>query len=360
MKRHIVLSALVGLSTLSWAHDFTATTAEGQKLYFNITDSKTSTVSVTFEGPAASRRASTCTGDLNIPSKVKYNNKVYTVTSVDSKAFSGAGSLTSVILPSGVTKIGDFAFEGCSSLDKIIFPGNEVQFGEGVFFGCTGIRSVTLGSDWTKVNLQMFRWTDKLTDLIIPAKLKQLRNLKDLKSLERVQVDPNNSSYQSNDGLLYTKDGKTLLACPRGRQGKVKVIEGTEIVYQGAFIDCPRVTSVDLPATLKMISYREFSRMKGLEKIAMRSTEPISTAVKAGQEVFLFKVSSTNVELQVPKKQAKAYKKALKSEAGEYTELTGVLGKQGNSSSLTTVPMTLHADEVLPVKAIKGVKKFED
>lgn len=360
MKRHILSCALLGLCSLSWAHDFSATTADGQKLYFNITDSKSSAVCVTFEGPAASRHASNCSGEISIPAKVRFNNKVYSVTEIDSKAFAGAGSLTSIILPSGVTKIGDFAFEGCTSLDKIIFPGNEVQFGEGVFFGCTAIRSVTLGSDWTKVNLQMFRWSDKLAELTIPAKLKQVRNLKDLKALESVQVDPNNASYLSSEGLLYTKDGKTLLACPRGRQGKVKVNEGTEVVYQGAFIDCPLVTAVDLPASLKMISYREFSRMKNLENISMRAEEPIKTAVKAGQEVFLFKVASANVTLSVPKKLAKAYKNAMTAEAGEYTELQGIFGKQGNSSSLTSVPMTLHADEVLPVKAIKGVKKFED
>ena len=360
MKRHILSLALLSLCSLAWAHDFSATTSEGQKLFFNITDSKKATVSVTFEGPAATRHASACSGELNIPAKVKFNNKVYSVTAIDSKAFAGAGSLTSVTLPSGLNKVGDFAFEGCTSLDKIIFPGNEVQFGEGVFFGCSVIRSVTLGSDWTKVNLQMFRWSDKLAELTIPAKLKQLRNLKSLKALETVVVDSNNASYLTIDGLLYTKDGKTLLACPRGRKGNVKVAEGTETVIQGAFIDCPLVSSVDLPASLKIISYREFSRMKNLENITMRAAEPVKTAVKAGQEVFLFKVSSSNVTLNVPKKQVKAYKNALTAEAGEYTELPGLFGKQDNNQKLVTVPMTLHADEVLPVKAIKGVKKFED
>lgn len=360
MKRHILSFALLSLCTLTWAHDFSATTSEGQKLYFNITDSKKATVSVTFEGPAASRHASTCSGEVNIPAKVKFNNKVYAVTAIDSKAFSGAGSLTSITLPSGLTKIGDFAFEGCTSLDKIIFPGNEVQMGEGVFFGCSAIRAVTLGSDWTKVNLQMFRWSTQLTELTIPAKLKQLRNLKDLKSLETIVVDSNNSSFMTIDGLLYTKDGKTLLACPRGRKGMVKVAEGTETVMQGAFIDCPLVSAVDLPASLKVISYREFSRMKNLENITMRAEQPIKTAAKAGQEVFLFKVSSKDVTLTVQKKQVKAYKNALTAEAGEYTELSGIFGKQGNRDNLTTVPMMLHADEVLPVKAIKGVKKFEE
>lgn len=360
MKRNILSLALLSICSLSWAHDFSATTSDGQKLYFNITDSKNATVCVTFEGPAANRHAATCSGELNIPAKVRFNNKVYSVTAIDSKAFAGAGSLTSVILPSGVTKIGDFAFEACASLDKIIFPGNEVQFGEGVFFGCSAIRSVTLGSDWTKVNLQMFRWSDKLAEISIPAKLKQLRNLKDLKALQNVQVDPNNASYQSIDGLLYTKDAKTLLACPRGRQGKVKVAEGTENVLQGAFIDCPLISAVDLPASLKLISYREFSRMKSLESIMMRAADPIKTAVKAGQEVFLFKVANPQVTLFVPKKQAKAYKNALTADAGEYTELTAIVSKQGNNGNLATVPMTLHADEVLPIKSIKGVKKFQD
>lgn len=359
MKRVAFLLSflLLGCVTSLWAHDFVATGKNGQKLYFKITDARRLYVEVTYQGSITSVQPSAYSGEVTVPAKVKHNNKVYQVTGISRKAFSNAGELTGIILPSGLLSIGDFAFEGCTKLQKIVFPGNVVRFGEGVFFRCPSIAQVTLGSDWTSVNLKLFRWSDQLTSITIPAKLTSLQNLKSLKGLKTVEVDANNPNFASVDGLLYNKNKTILLGCPRAFTGAVKVAEGTTSVYWGALADCVGITSVDLPASLTSLSFREFARLDRLTTLVMRGEKPLMTAKSGNKEVFLLEVANPQqVELQVPKAVQKAYKNALCSEEGEYTEIPTNI-PEGVSPEHAVIPLQVKATELLTKKQVKG-KKF--
>lgn len=359
MKRVVFLMSILVLSgfTALRAHDFVVTGKDGQKIYFNITDAKRLYAEVTYQGSITSVLPSAYAGELTVPAKVKHNNKIYQVTGISRKAFSNAVELTGIVLPSGLSSIGDFAFEGCSKLQKIVFPGNRVQFGEGVFFRCPAISQVTLGSDWTDINLKMFRWSNQLTSITIPAKLTSLQNLKSLKGLKSVEVDANNPNFASVDGMLYNKNKTVLLGCPCAFTGTVKVAKGTTAVYWGALADCKGITSVDLPASLTSLSFREFARLEQLTAIVMRSEKPVMTAKAGSKEVLLLKVSNPRqVELQVPKSAQKVYKTALCSQEGEYTEIPGNI-PEGISPEHAVIPLQVKAGELLDKKQVKG-KKF--
>lgn len=358
MKRLLLLVCFWGYVSVTYAHDFSITIPSGQTVYFSITDNQKRYVEVTFQGKVTDDHTNDYAGAINIPSLVTFNKKVYQVTAIGKKAFSGAHALKSIVLPSGVLSIGDFAFEGCSQLESVVFPGNKVRIGEGSFFRCSSISRVTLGSDWISVNLKMFRWSDKLTTLFIPAKLTRLQNFKSLKRLRSVEVDANNPNYMSVNGLLYTKDLSVLLACPRGYIGNVRVVEGTQSVRWGALIDCPQVTSVDLPVSLRSLSFREFSRIEKLERIVMRGVDPIHTATKGSRDVFLLKVAHSNVSLAVPKSALKAYKSAVCSEEGEYSDILDHL-PEGMDPRLFELPTYVKSGEFMTKKEIEGVKSFD-
>ena len=66
------------------------------------------------------------------------------VTRIESGTFEECSSLTSINIPSGVTTIGRFAFYGCTSLTSISIPSGVTTIGEYVFYGCTSLATVTV------------------------------------------------------------------------------------------------------------------------------------------------------------------------------------------------------------------------
>lgn len=84
--------------------------------------------------------------------------------------------------------------------------------------------------------------------------------------LEWLELTEKNESYKTIDGILYSKDGKTLLRCPMGRTGEVKIPEGTKKIDKYAFKEC-RISSVVFPDSLNDIGEKAFAECKNLKHI---------------------------------------------------------------------------------------------
>ena len=344
MKKMIIGLLVMFALVDTYAHDFVVT-IDNHKIYFNITSTKNKTAEVTYKGSIVNKEFNYFEGELSIPSKVRHDDVVYTITGIGAKAFCGADKLTGLTLPLGIEYIDDFAFEGCTSLSRIIFPGNGVKFGQGVFFKCDKIQYVSFGSEWKTVDLKMFRWSDSITNVVIPAKMEKIMNVKSLKRLECINVDMNNSKFSSDNGVLYSKNYETLYSCPRAYDGKLIINENTKKITRGAFNDCNLITILDLPESIESFSYKEFSRMSGLSEIIFRKPEPVMTAMSEGNGVFLIEVSNSDVVITVKRKQKKNYV-SLVQESGEYSDIDG--------ENVSHVDV----DNMPKVKNIKTVKSF--
>lgn len=358
MKKTLFILLMVSCMFFSQiqAHDFISN-VDGQTLYFSITDTVRHTARVTYPGKASEASSiKSYKGVVTVPVRVTVRGVTYRITSIGAKAFCNSPELTGVVIPGGVTEIGDFAFDGCVSLESVVFPGNEVNIGEGAFFRCPSISRVTIGSDWTNVNLKVFCWSEKLEEITIPAKVRQIRNLKSLLSLKKVSVDYNNPYYKSIDGLLYSADGRTLLAAPRATDGRVVIQDGTTRILKGALADCYSLKEIELPSSLTSLSYREFAELTGLEKILFHGIQPINTATLDGKQVFILMISS-NAKIIVPQKALKNYKKTIVSKRGEYAEL------QSNQpsdieSDISSISVIVHDGDLVKATAIFGDKKL--
>lgn len=73
--------------------------------------------------------------------------------------------------------------------------------------------------------------------------------------LEEFIVDKDNMNYTAKDGLLYTKDMKMLISCPRGKRGVIAIPEGVETLANASFGICNRLTEIQLPSTIRKIGY---------------------------------------------------------------------------------------------------------
>ena len=92
-------------------------------------------------------------------------------------------------------------------------------------------------------------------------------------SLKRIEVAPDNSSYRSIDGVLFTGNGKTLVKYPAGRtQTEYAVPKGTATLETRSFYDCPSLKSVAFPKGLKSIGDWSFAGCSRF--LTVRSSRP--------------------------------------------------------------------------------------
>ncbi len=224
-------------------------------------------------------------------------------------AFSGCG-LTTITIPEGVTSIGDYAFEWCNSLASVHFTNNAKlqSIGDGAFSGTilssvvipksvtaigagafnangNSLTTVTFeensqlksigdtafwGSNFTSINLpegleiigeRAFQVCSSLTEITIPASVKEIGEgaFSSCNNLTEINVDPDNEYYTSVDGILFTKDMKTLVQNPyRKVPDSYAVPDGIENITSTALEFGGSIGSIYIPASVKNISEMAF------------------------------------------------------------------------------------------------------
>ena len=186
------------------------------------------------------------------------------LTRLGGQAFRGCTGLTEVTLPGRLTEIPEGAFRDCTGLTEITFPDclteikdrafcgckgiTEVKFGrsslktigEEAFRGCAGLPAITLPGNVESLGVNAFGWCGALRSVTltdcegIPYAFSGCRSL-----LEFI-IPPESTRYSSVDGVLLTRDGKTLILYPPGRKCRRYDIPGSvEEVAANAFVGAP-------------------------------------------------------------------------------------------------------------------------
>lgn len=79
-------------------------------------------------------------------------------------------------------------------------------------------------------------------------------------NIQKIKIQ-NHPYYQEKDGVLYSKDWKSLIKFPKGRSGHFSVPEGTEEIGDKAFEDS-NLSSVSFPDSLRYIGDAAFQKSK--------------------------------------------------------------------------------------------------
>ncbi len=120
--------------------------------------------------------------------------------------------------------------------------------------------------------------------------------------LQKFVVDEENSYFCSVDGVLYTKDMKTIVFFPPAKEGEYTVADGVETVRTKAFYKCGKVTKVTLPDSVKAIEEKVFFRCGSLTEInAPASLELI------GKDAFSYCTGITEINIPASIKQIDEY-----------------------------------------------------
>ncbi|MBR1666901.1 MAG: leucine-rich repeat protein [Bacteroidaceae bacterium] len=101
-----------------------------------------------------SKESNTEVTDLVVPAGVE---------EIKALAFYGFSAMTSLTLPTTVTKLGNYAFYNCTGLTEVTLPEGVEDIGRGVFDGCTSLTSMVLPSTLTRIDYYAFMNVPQLT-----------------------------------------------------------------------------------------------------------------------------------------------------------------------------------------------------
>lgn len=198
-----------------------------------------------------------------------------------------------IVIPNTVTKIGDEAFKGNKKVTGVTIPGSVVDIGNNAFEACENLKKVAFTNPGEARNnllirLGAFKDCTKLTDVEIPARVKQIVGniFKGCTSLTNVKVNANNPYYFTEDGVLFGPalveyspkydDNYVLLAYPAGRQGEYtipsQVNEKTiDQIWTSGFEGAVGLTDITIPASIGRLGTAAFENT-GLTHVTIPDT----------------------------------------------------------------------------------------
>lgn len=237
-----LLALLMLLTSASvFAYDF-----KSDVLCYNILSEEDRTVKVTYlyYNP---NNIDYVSGVLEIPEKVVYENKTYSVTAIGESAFSRCERLTSVTIPNSVTSIEKDAFGFCAGLTSVTIPNSVISIENDAFRSCIGLTSVAIGNSVTSIGDRTFFQCS---------------------GLESINVDTGNQYYSSIDGILYNKDASFLILCPVLKES-VTIPNSVTSIGDQAFENCRSLMSVIIPNSVTSIGNQAFSRCSGMTSLTI-------------------------------------------------------------------------------------------
>ena len=169
------------------------------------------------------------------------------VITIGYRAFALCDALTSVVISDSVITISAEAFGVCSNLTSVVI-GNSVKIiGQWAFSNCDSLTNVMIPNSVTTIELYAFRACTSLTSIEIPYSVHTIAKVAFdyCLGLTSITVSSGNMHYQSIDGNLYTKDGKTLIQYAIGKTEKsFTVPDSVTKIEDQAFSYCENLTSI--------------------------------------------------------------------------------------------------------------------
>ena len=183
------------------------------------------------------------------------------VTAIAGVSFCDAAGLEEISLPSTLKSIGHYAFEGCGFYEIELPEGLETTR-EFIFNRCIHLEKVHLPASLKKLGMSPF---NRCT------------------ALKTITVDADSETYADRDGILFSKDGKTLWCYPAGKGAPAYAVpEGVEAIGIMAFKQASMLTALGLPSSLKdvgvgeiydeVVHWNAFSECEALKNVYYNGT----------------------------------------------------------------------------------------
>lgn len=201
----------------------------------------------------------------------KVSNLPESLKSIGESAFWSCTNITEVELPEGVERIDAYTF-GCSRLTGIKLPESLTSIGNCAFRNCSELNNINMPKNLKSIEKETFRGCVSLTDFEMPENLESLDEdiFVDCYSLTNISISADNSLYESENGILYSKGKSELVIYPPGKQAEeFELPESVMRIGLCAFQRCKNITTVKLPEGLTSIGKYAFTECSNLSELEL-------------------------------------------------------------------------------------------
>ncbi|MGN1297247.1 MAG: leucine-rich repeat protein [Clostridia bacterium] len=195
------------------------------------------------------------------------------ITSIEYNTFYNCSSLTSVTIPNGITNIGSCAFYNCTALTSVTIPNSVTNIGNSAFYNCTALTSVTIPDTVTSIGSYAFYNCSDLTSIQMGSGVTSIGDyaLNGCNKLERIDVDENNTTYSSMDGILFDKEKLTIIKYPANKKdiSDYEIPSTVQTIKNNAFSNCDGLISIIIPDSVTTIGSSAFNHCSGLTNVTI-------------------------------------------------------------------------------------------
>ncbi|MBR2876852.1 MAG: leucine-rich repeat domain-containing protein [Clostridia bacterium] len=193
------------------------------------------------------------------------------VSIIRAGAFKGCSSLVEADFSEcTISTIGYESFSGCTSLSSVKLHETLSEIGDRAFEG-TAVETIELGKNVNSFGKDVFLGNEKVT---------------------AINVVDKNKEYSSQDGVLFNKDGNSLVYYPVAKAGSYELPQGVEEIREGAFKNS-QVTEIVLSHDSALNTIRN----NAFEGSALTAISLPDAVTVISSEVFKNAVNLKSVEL---------------------------------------------------------------
>lgn len=182
------------------------------------------------------------------------------ITTIDNGAFINSWYLTNVTFPQSLTSIGANVFYRCEHLNltDTTLPEGLTSIGEKAFYDCFYLGNINIPSTVNSIGANAFTIHSNENSSSDPDPY-----------FYNIYVDKNNNTYSSIDGVLFNKDGSTLICYPCGRydEDTYYIPDSTKTIGEYAFSGAYYLKNVIITDNVIEIDDNAFNRCEDLESI---------------------------------------------------------------------------------------------
>lgn len=170
------------------------------------------------------------------------------ITAVKEKAFMQNQTITSVVIPEGVTVIEGRAFYQCEALESVTIPDSVTTIEVMAFKRCYSLVSVTLPDSLTEISNSVFCDCGKITSLTLPEGIKRLGSgaFANCSCLESINIPDSITVIEV--GLFEGCSSLKSIIIP----------DGVTLIMDSAFRDCLSLESITIPSGITSIGAAMF------------------------------------------------------------------------------------------------------